>query len=53
MFKIGDQVRVKAGVNAELPAGSITEVLNIWNGSYPFELLGSFTCFASSELELL
>lgn len=52
MFQEGDLVRVIKDVNEELPAGSVAEILAIHHSEYPFELLGSCTCFAGNELEL-
>lgn len=53
MFQIGQQVKVLVDSNPELPAGSTAEILNVHSGEYPFELLGSFQCFAGDELELV
>lgn len=46
----GSKVRVLVG-SGDLPKGSISTVLEVHQGEYPFEVQGSFACYAESELK--
>lgn len=53
LYSVGDKVRVITDQHKDFPRGTVVPVLNVWSGDYPYELEGSFECFAESEIELV